>query len=197
MHPPEMTMHLISLSDRSCNTTIVLFDEVKRKESQITALWVKNMLGWTNKDSSWESIPKVYNQTWILSPMKLGLNQKQNWLSFMGRLVGGKTKSRQGISSYKDGAVALQHQDLYRWVTWGKNEVDAVLSNYEDPSAAQFRQMGSSARSMTMRWEVTTHKIKVSMTAKISTIEHHYQLFFRFHGVLTIFPKLWWLQASP
>jgi hypothetical protein len=31
----------LSLSERSCNTTIVLFDEVKRKESQITALWVK------------------------------------------------------------------------------------------------------------------------------------------------------------
>lgn len=45
MHPLEMTMHLISLSERSCNTTIVLFDEVKRKESQITVLWVKSMLG--------------------------------------------------------------------------------------------------------------------------------------------------------
>jgi hypothetical protein len=57
----------------------------------------------------------------------------------------------------KDGAVALQHQDLYRWVTWGKNEVDAVLSNYEKTHQLwQFFQVGSSARSMTiMRWEVT------------------------------------------
>lgn len=31
----------LSLPERSCNTTIVLFDEVKRKESQITALWIK------------------------------------------------------------------------------------------------------------------------------------------------------------
>jgi hypothetical protein len=31
----------LSLSERSFCTTIVLFDEVKRKKTQITALWIK------------------------------------------------------------------------------------------------------------------------------------------------------------
>jgi hypothetical protein len=72
--------------------------------------------------------------------VKLALNQKQNDYKFYGLASWRKNKKQtQGISSYKDGAVSsLATSRFIQMSHLGKNEVDAVLSNYEDPSAAQF-----------------------------------------------------------